>query len=41
MIVVGMLVLTLCCFGLKNVHIETDLVKLWVEGEFGPKGLSL
>ena len=34
-IVVGMLVLTLCCLGLKNVHIETDLVKLWVEGELG------
>jgi hypothetical protein len=27
---IGILAFTFCCVGLKNVTIETDLVKLWV-----------
>jgi type II secretory pathway component PulF len=28
---IGMFILLLCCYWLKDVQIETDLVKLWVE----------
>lgn len=31
---VGLLLLSLCCVGLKSVRIETDVQKLWVEGTF-------
>lgn len=30
---VGLLLLSLCCVGLKSVRIETDVEKLWVEGK--------
>ena len=30
----GLLVLSLCCVGLKTATIETDVEKLWVEGKF-------
>src|SRR4051794_38770677 len=31
---VVLLVLCLCCIGLKNVFIETNIENLWVESEF-------
>lgn len=31
---VGLLVLAAFCIGLKSVHIENDLEKLWVEGMY-------
>jgi len=31
---VGLLLLSLCCVGLKSVRIETDIEKLWVEGMY-------
>ena len=30
---VGLLLLSLCCVGLKTVTIETNVEKLWVEGK--------
>jgi len=30
-IVLGIIILLICCYWLKDVKIETDLVKLWVE----------
>ena len=30
---VGILLLSLCCVGLKTVRIETNVEKLWVEGK--------
>lgn len=29
----GLLLLSLCCVGLKTAHIETNVEELWVEGE--------
>lgn len=33
-ILVAFFLLSLCLIGLKDVQIETDLVKLWVERKF-------
>ncbi|VDL68871.1 unnamed protein product [Nippostrongylus brasiliensis] len=30
-VVIGLFLYTVCCVGLKDVEIETDLVKLWVQ----------
>lgn len=35
----GLVILTFCSFGLRNVRIETDLEKLWVAGGCSAEGL--